>query len=179
MNRTLRANLLLLLTAFIWGVSFVAQDVALNSLPPLAFNGIRMAVAGLVMLPCISFLDRRNRASVPSSEKSEPARPSKAARRPLFIGGLCCGIALFGGTGLQVLGIRESTPGKAGFITTLYIVLVPLTGLLRRRRIRPSLWLAVALSVAGLSLLCLTDTLTVGMGDQYLLLGALCFAAHI
>ena len=186
MSRALRANLLLLLTSFIWGVAFVAQDVAMNSLPPFAFNGIRMAVAGLVMIPCIALLDQRNRIRRTLSTQREPLQQPQHGKsgsgnenRLAVIGGLCCGVVLFGGSALQQLGIRDSTPGKAGFITTLYIVLVPLVGLLRDRKIRLSLWLAVALSAAGLFLLCFTDSFAIAMGDQYLILGAMFFTAHI
>jgi len=185
MNRVLRANLLLLLTAVIWGGAFVAQDVAMDSLPPFAFNGIRMAVAGLVMIPSIALLDRRHRARETSNGQREPLQqPRSKGRlanesRLVAIGGLCCGVALFGGSALQQLGIRDSTPGKAGFITALYIVLVPLAGLLCDRKIRLSLWMAVALSATGLFLLCFTDRLTIAMGDLYLILGAIFFTAHI
>ncbi|MCL1854627.1 MAG: DMT family transporter, partial [Clostridia bacterium] len=187
--RTLRANLLLLLTAFIWGVAFVAQDIAMDSLPPFAFNGIRMAVAGLVMIPCIAFLDRRNKIRGNLWAQCEPPRQSHQRHlreersayesRLVVVGGLCCGVALFGGSAFQQLGIRDSTPGKAGFVTTLYIVLVPLAGLLRDRRIRISLWLAVALSGIGLFLLCFTDRFTIATGDLYLVFGAVFFTAHI
>ena len=186
MNRALRANLLLLLTAVIWGGAFVAQDVAMDSLPPVAFNGIRMAVAGFVMIPSIALLDRRSKARGLLNGQREPLRQSHSQKgrrvnesRLAVIGGFCCGVALFGGSTLQQLGIRDSTPGKAGFITALYIVLVPLAGLLRDRKIRLSLWLAVTLSATGLFLLCFTDRFTVTMGDLYLIFGAIFFTAHI
>ncbi len=172
MSRTLRANLLLLMTAFIWGVTFVAQDVAMNSMEAFTFNGIRMGVAGLALLPCIAWLSR-------SKGETEPSPTPSARPKPFWLGGLCCGVALFLGSTFQQLGIVHSTPGKAGFITALYIVWVPLTGLLRGRRIRPLLWLAVAVCTLGLFLLCVTTGWTISLGDLLLVLCAFCFTGHI
>lgn len=180
MSKALRANLLLLLTAFIWGIAFVAQDVAMDSMGPFTFNAARTLVAALALLPAIRLLDalelkRGGTAAAPRRLRDLPP----AARRTLLIGGLCCGAALFVGSSLQQLGIRETSAGKAGFVTAMYIVLVPLSGLLFGRVVRRNIWLAVLLSVAGLFLLCVTEALTVGLGDLYLLLCAAAFTVHI
>lgn len=180
MSKALRANLLLLLTAFIWGIAFVAQDVAMDSMGPFTFNAARTLVAALALLPAIRLLDalelkRGGTAAAPRRLRDLPP----AARHTLLIGGLCCGAALFVGSSLQQLGIRETSAGKAGFVTAMYIVLVPLSGLLFGRVVRRNIWLAVLLSVAGLFLLCVTEALTVGLGDLYLLLCAAAFTVHI
>lgn len=186
MSKTLRANLLLLLTALIWGIAFVAQDVAMDAMEPFTFNAARTLVAALVLLPCIRLLDRleRKRAAVSGGGVAPTASRTfrvmtQQEKRTLVIGGLCCGVALFFGTSLQQFGIKETSAGKAGFVTALYIVLVPLSGLLFKRSVRRNVWLAVGLCLVGLFLLCVTDTLTIGTGDLALLLCAAAFTVHI
>ena len=185
MNKTIRANLLLLLTALIWGIAFVAQDVAMDAMEPFTFNAARMLVAALVLLPCIRLLDaienkRAVSAGHPSAIASRTFRAmSRAQKKTLLLGGVCCGVALFLGSSLQQFGIKETSAGKAGFVTALYIVLVPLSGLFFKRSVRRNVWLAVVLCVIGLFLLCVTETLSVSIGDLYLLLCAAAFTAHI
>ena len=186
MSKTLRANLLLLLTAFIWGIAFVAQDVAMDAMEPFTFNAVRMLIAALVLLPCIRLLDavERKRASgAPSTATPTASRTFRAMsptqKRTLVWGGLCCGVALTIGSSLQQFGIRDTSAGKAGFVTALYIVLVPISGLFFRRPVRRNVWVAVGLCLAGLFLLCVTDALTVGPGDLALLLCAAAFTVHI
>lgn len=178
MNRSLRANLMLLTTALIWGVAFVAQDVAMDSMPPFAFNAARMFLAGLVLIPCISLLKGRTQAASgpPAGPESPAAAPS---RIPPLAPGILCGAALFLGSSLQQFGIRDSSAGKAGFVTALYIVLVPLTGLLWGKKVRLRVWLAVGVATLGLFLLCVTSDFTIGPGDLFLILCAFCFTAHI
>ncbi|MEA4998650.1 MAG: DMT family transporter [Candidatus Limiplasma sp.] len=180
MSKALRANLLLLLTALIWGVAFVAQDVAMDMMEPFTFNAARTLVAALALLPAIRLLDvleKKRGGTAAVSRRFADMTP--AQKRTLVIGGVCCGAALFVGSSLQQLGIRETSAGKAGFVTALYIVLVPLSGLFFRRVVRRAVWLAVLLCTAGLFLLCVTDTLSIGPGDLYLLLCAVAFTVHI
>lgn len=182
-NRTLRANGLLLLTALIWGLAFVAQDVAMDSLPPFTFNGIRMLLAGVALMPCIALLQRFGRAPAPPAPKEDGEGFLDASpwmrRKTLWVGGGCCGVALFLGSSLQQVGLQYTSAGKAGFITTLYIVLVPIAGLFLGRRVRPHVWAAVFIALGGLFLLCVTDALTIHQGDVYLILSAACFTGHI
>lgn len=174
-----RSPLLLLLTALIWGLAFVAQDVAMNSMPPFTFNGIRMALGGLALMPCIFFLSRHTQSKNNTPTVRAIRSLNRAQRKTLFTGGFFCGLALFLGSSFQQIGILYTTAGKAGFITALYIVLVPLTGLFLGKRVRIHVWLAVGLSLAGLFLLCVTDSLSIGAGDLCLVLCALCFTCHI
>ncbi|MBR3874366.1 MAG: DMT family transporter [Clostridia bacterium] len=169
MNRKLRANLLLVLTAFIWGVAFVAQDVAADAVPPLTFNGLRMTLAALAMLPTVFLTGRRTQTKMDAP-----------ARRQLWLGGACCGVMLALGSAFQQLGITLGTgAGKAGFITALYIVLVPLMGIFWGRRIGKMVWIAVALSVTGLYFLCMQGSFSIDPGDGMLILCALSYSGHI
>ena len=187
MSRSLRAALLLLLTAMIWGAAFVAQDVAADALEPFTFNGLRMALAALTLVPLIAFRHTAARKAAAASPDTDsqiqkptliPADPTQ--RRYLLLGGLCCGVMLSMGSGFQQLGINAGVQaGKAGFITALYIVLVPLTGLFFKKRPAPLVWVAVALSAIGLYLLCMQGGFVLEGGDILLLICALSFTGHI
>lgn len=168
MKPSTRAHLLLTLTALVWGVAFVAQDVAADRLEPFTFNALRMALGALSLLPLL----RARAARAP--------KPAPENRRALWVGGTCCGAMLMLGSAFQQMGIAGGTgAGKAGFITALYIVLVPLLGLLSGRRVRALTWLAVALAAGGLYLLCMRERFAIAPGDGLLLLCALSFAGHI
>ena len=178
MSKSMRANLLLILTAFIWGVAFVAQDVAADAVPPLSFNGLRMALAALALLPTVWLMDRRT-----ASGKSEGLvwkQMTRAQKKELFLGGACCGVMLALGSAFQQMGISMGTgAGKAGFITALYIVLVPLAGIFFRKRIGGLVWVAVGLSVVGLYFLCMQGSFHLDPGDGMLILCAASYTGHI
>ena len=177
MTKKMRANLMLLLTSMIWGSAFVAQDVAADVIEPLTFNAIRMALAALAMLPSVWLTGRK---AVKAENGMAWKQMNAAGRKTLLLGGLCCGLMLAMGSAFQQLGISMGTgAGKAGFITALYIVLVPLLGLFWRRRVGAAVWTAVALSVAGLYFLCVQGGLTITAADGVLMLCALCYAGHI
>ena len=151
-----KSPLLLFLAAVIWGVAFVAQSVGMEYVGPFTFNAIRSVIGGIVLIPCISFLDR----------KKEMRRPEDSwSNKTLLTGGICCGVCLCIASNLQQIGISYTTVGKAGFITAMYIVLVPVLGIFLKKRIGIKVWISVALAVAGLYLLCMTETLTLGKGD--------------
>ncbi len=180
MKQTLRANLLLLLTATIWGAAFVAQVVAADSVAPLAFNASRMLLAALALCPVICWMDRRSLRRPEQGQTLPFSRMSHEQRRSLLTGSLLCGLMLTLGSSFQQLGIDAgASAGKAGFITAMYIVLVPLLGLFRKQRVTPLIFLAVCISLIGLYLLCITEQLTIEMSDLYLMLCALCFSLHI
>lgn len=180
MNRTFRANMMLLTAALIWGVAFVPQGMAMDSMPPFSFNGIRMLLAGLTLMVCIALIRRRDKTI--DGSKQDPHSNKFCAPSVMHttvLPGCLCGLILFVASSFQQLGLQDSTPGKAGFITALYIVLVPLVGLFRGKKIGPRVWLAVALSALGLFFLCVTSELVLGSGDVYLILCAFCFTGHI
>lgn len=163
--------ILLVLTALIWGMAFVAQSVGMNYIGPFTFNCIRSIMGGLVLIPCILFFDKQ--------EKGEAKREKKEDSKTLLIGGICCGLALCIASNLQQIGIKYTTVGKAGFITALYIVLVPIFGIFLRKKVSGRVWFSVAIAVVGLYLLCITDEFRIGKGDFFVLLCALVFTIHI
>ncbi len=163
----IRATLILLTAAAIWGLAFVAQRVGMDHLGPFTFNGIRFALGGLSLLPLIWFFRR------------QPPVAPPAGRLPVLPTGVIAGLILFTAASLQQVGILDTTAGKAAFITCLYIVLVPLAGLLMKRRISRSVWLGCGLSLAGLYLLCIREDFTIGQGDLLELIGALFWTVHI
>ena len=166
-SQLIKKNALLLLAAVIWGVAFVAQTVGMDYVGPFTFNAVRCFLGALVLLPAALF-SARKKAAAPGS------------RRTLWLGGLVCGTALAVASSLQQVGLLYTSAGKAGFITALYIVIVPLLGLLVfRRRVSFVLGISILLSVAGMYLLCLTGGLSLGTGDLLMLLCAFFFAVQI
>ena len=175
MNKT-KNTLLLLLTAFIWGVAFVAQSVGMDYVGPLTFNASRFIIGAIFLIPCIAFLDalkKRDKDTAPS------AGPSSSDKKSLLIGGLCCGLIITVASTLQQYGIAYTTVGKAGFITALYIVLVPVFGIFLKKRPRMIIWISVILALAGLYFLCMIDSLSFSKGDTLVLLCAAAFSVHI
>lgn len=173
---------LLFLTAVVWGVAFVAQSVGMDYVGPFTFNCIRCLIGAVVLVPCIWFLDGwKQRPDGASCGRESAGAPSGASdgSHALLAGGICCGLALFVASNLQQIGIQYTTVGKAGFITALYIVMVPVFGIFLKKRAGIRVWVSVALAVAGLYLLCITDRLALGKGDILVLLCAVVFAVHI
>lgn len=169
------SSLTLLLTATIWGVAFVAQSVGLDYVSPFTFNAVRCAIGGLSLLPVIYLMRRKSRSQ---GEDTEGAA-DKNTRRTLWKGGLLCGICLFFGASMQQIGMQYTTVGKAGFITACYIVFIPIMGVVLRKRPPLKTWLAVALAVVGLYMLCMNEELSINKGDIYILICSLGFAAHV
>ncbi len=167
-----RQNVLPLVTAMIWGTAFVAQSVAAEYMGPFTFNTARAVIAFFFLLGLCGLraLWRRGRGE---------ASVSYGSRRDLLLGGLCCGMAMSVASFFQQKGLETTTPGKAGFITALYIVLVPLAGLVLGKKVPRALWLGVALAVGGLYCLCVTEELSITSGDLYVLVCAFCFTAQI
>lgn len=173
-TKAMRSNLMLVLTAFIWGVAFVAQSVGMDYVGPFTFISVRNFIATLVLLPCIRLLDKVN----PSDRLSENDKNPHGGPT-LIIGGIVCGICLAVASAFQQIGISYTTVGKAGFITAMYIVIVPILGLFIKKKVRIIAWISVAISVAGLYLLCMTESLSLSRGDLLVLICAICFALHI
>lgn len=169
---TMKNSLLLLLTASIWGVAFVAQSVGMDYVGPFTFNAVRFLLGGTVLLP---FLMLRSAGKYKGETKAERA----ARYRVTLIGGICCGIALSSASLLQQMGIQRTTVAKAGFITALYIIIVPILGLFFRKSVRKLIWVSVALAIAGMYLLCIKESFSVNTGDFFVFLCALVFSVHI
>ena len=166
-RKTMGSNLLLALTAFIWGVAFVAQSVGMEYVGPFTFNACRFLIGGIVLIPCILLFGKKNKRKEPENQKTA------------VVGGICCGSILFAASSFQQFGVASTTVGKAGFITALYIVIVPLLGIFLRKRIPWSVWVSVVLATIGMYLLCMTEGLKVGKGDIYVFVCAICFSFHI
>lgn len=188
MSNQQKGNLLLLLTAFIWGSAFVAQSAGMNYIGPFTFNAARSFLGGLALIPVVLVLGRRNKASggpeesagnpIESVEKAAGLSASVRNRRTLR-GGICCGIALGAASALQQVGISMTTAGKAGFITALYIVIVPVLGIFIGKKIPKMTWLCVAIAIAGFYLLCVKEGFSVSRGDFTVLCCAVIFSIHI
>lgn len=165
----MKNNILLVLTALIWGCAFVAQSVGMDYVGPFTFNMARFLIGAIVLLPVIWFMDRQRKTG---AEKG-------AGQKTLIIGGICCGIALAVASTLQQWGILFTTVGKAGFITAMYIVIVPLLGIFIGKKARPLIIGCVAIAVVGFYFLCMTESLRLGLGDFLVLLCAIAFSIHI
>lgn len=164
-----------ILAAFIWGTAFVAQDLCADSIGAFAFNATRYFIAVLALLVVILISDKlkKNKPTLTAQEK-------KAANKQLWLGGLCCGAALAIASNFQQAGLVAGTDaGKAGFITALYVVLVPVFGLFFKRKVSFPTWIAVVLSVVALYLLCIKGDFSLAPGDLLVLVCAVCFAVHI
>lgn len=168
--------ILLFLTALIWGVAFVAQSVAMDYIGPYTFNAVRSLLGGIVLVPCV-FLFGQKKKTV----KDENPSKGTAVDRPgdMITGGLLCGIMLFLSTTLQQVGIQYTTVAKAGFITALYIILVPILGIFLKKRVSFQIWISVVIAIIGLYLLCMKGSFHLGQGDFLMLVCSLCFALHI
>lgn len=177
MSKKMLSNILLLITAAIWGSAFVAQKSGMDYIEPFTYNGIRTFIGGLVLIPVILFMGRGSKDQ--DCEEVSPEEKSKN-NKILLIGGICCGIALFVASSLQQFGVSYTTAGKAGFITTLYVVIVPIFSIFLRKKVRPIVWLCVVMGAVGLYLLCMTDaSFKLQFGDTLVLLCAIAFSVHI
>ncbi len=174
----LRNSFLLLLTATIWGTAFVAQSVGMEYVEPFTFTFARSIVGGAFLIPCIWLL--RKLKSNQGEKEIAVHKKVAGATKTEWIGGLCCGLALCVASNFQQLGMTSTTVGKAGFITALYVVIVPVLGLFFQKRASVLIWVCVVLSVVGLYLLCMTsDRFSLGYGDLMILICAFVFSAHI
>ena len=179
-NSSWKSPLLLFLTAVIWGIAFVAQSVGTEYVEAFTFNFTRCIIGGFTLIPCIFLMDKlKGRKNNVDISESDGTVDGEKTRRILLIGGLCCGMALFVASNLQQFGIQYTSVGKAGFITAMYIVIVPVLGIFLKKRIGMNIWISVLLAVAGLYLLCITEGFSIGRGDILELLCALVFSIHI
>lgn len=177
-KQQIRNSLILFLTAFVWGVAFVAQSKGMDYVEPFTFNGVRSVIGGLFLIPCIFVLNKLNPERQTEYRAMSPEN-QKAGRKKLMTGGILCGIVFFVASNLQQFGIVYTTVGKAGFITAMYIVIVPILGLFFRRKCSPAVWLGVLLAVGGLYFLCITDGFAIGQGELLVFLCAVGFSIHI
>ncbi len=167
MNKTkLKGNFLLLLTAMIWGISFIAQSKGVELVSPATFNGVRCILGTLVLVPVILLRDKTGK-STPSDTKT------------LLVGGLVCGVFLCIATMLQTIGMLYTSPGKSGFITALYMVIIPIVGIFLGKKTRALTWISVLIATVGLYLMCMDSSFSMNRGDVLTLICAFVFTGHI
>ena len=171
-KKKLAANLILLLTAMIWGLGFVAQRAGMEYVGPFTFGATRFALGALTLLPIILCSDRKRQIEV--------AKPDRNGwHKTLFVAGLACGSILFVAANFQQVGLVFTSAGKAAFITSLYIVLVPLFGYFFRHKAGLRVWGGVLLAAVGLFLLTVSERMSMAPGDLIVLIGAFFWALHI
>lgn len=163
--------MLLMLTALIWGVAFIAQSEGMKFIGPFTFNGLRTLIGGIVLLPFVFVFGKT---------KGSDINERKKLRRNTLVGGALCGIVLLAATTIQQYALIDVNPGKAGFMTALYIIIVPVIGCFTGRRVNAKLAFAVAASLIGLYFLCFDgENLVFERGDILLVVSALLFSIHI
>lgn len=163
----------MLLTAMIWGSAFVAQSMGMDHVGPFAFQATRSFIGAAVLLPVIAVMERQKKRA------PDYRKPTAAENRLLLKSGIICGIVLGVASLLQQVGIAYTTVGKAGFITAMYLLIVPILGLLFKRKVSARIWFCVAVAVVGMYLLCMTEGLRLSKGDTYVCLCAIAFSVHI
>ncbi len=161
---------MLLMAALVWGISFISQSKGVESMSPAYFNGVRSILGGLVLLPVIGVLDFK---------KSKEADERCAWSKTLWIGGLVCGLFLCGATTIQSAGMVYTSPGKAGFLTAMYMVIIPVVQIIMGKKIRPVTILSVIIAVAGLYLMCVESGFSINKGDVLIMICSFIFAGHI
>lgn len=186
----LRNTFFLFLTAMIWGAAFVAQSVSMDYIGPFTFICLRSVIGGLFLIPVIIVLDgirkksQNESADVVNSEnilhiETEEKQRLSWKNKQLIEGGIVCGIFLFFANCFQQTGIQYTTVGKAGFITTFYIIIVPLIGLFFKKYCGILTWIGVVVALAGLYFLCITQKLTIQRGDALILCCSVLYAGQI
>ena len=170
-SKVLKSETLLLLASTIWGFAFVAQRVGMDYVGPFIYNGIRFALGSLVLLPFLLVGNKRAHHRV--------VNPTVSASQKFFRYGLPLGLILFCGASLQQIGLVYTTAGKAGFITGLYVIIVPIIGLLWRQRPGHGTWLGAVLAAVGLYLLSFSGSVNMSQGDLLVLAGAFFWAGHV
>lgn len=178
-KNTLLGNLLLLTAAIIWGSAFVAQGQGAEYVGSFTFNGLRFLIGGIALIPAIT-------VSTLKKQKAGTYAPmTRSDRLFLLMGGIFCGIALAVASYLQqgglggIDGIEATSPGKAGFITALYILIVPIIGLFFKKKTPLAFWGCIAIAIVGFYFLCIDGSLALQSGDALVLASSLCYSVHI
>ncbi len=171
MSYKLRGTIMLLITAMIWGTAFVAQSDGMNYVGAFTYNSCRTLLGGFVLIPVIAFF-----RAFPQKNGSETP---KAPLKTTVIGGIICGIIFFIASSFQQAGISMTTAGKAGFVTALYVVIVPVIEVFIFRRTRLKVWICCVLAIIGFYLLCIKDGFSISTGDLLVLASAVFYAVHI
>lgn len=182
-NKKLISNFMLVLTAIIWGTAFVAQSIAHDHIETFIFNAARNIVGGLVLIPYILIANKlKNNNSLDSNLENKNKLKffeKLKINKTLIIGGILCGIALFGGSTFQQFGIKYTSAGKSGFITALYIVFVPAFGIFLKKKVPFKIWVCVIIAVIGFYLISINEGFAINKGDLLTLICSFFFTLHI
>lgn len=165
----LSSSLMLFMAALIWGFAFAFQSQGMDYMGPMTFNGTRFLIGAFVLVPVI-FIFRK---------PGEKKKITKDDMKVTITGGVVCGLCLFAASSLQQVGIQYTSVGKAGFLTTLYIILVPIIGIFFKKKASVMVWIGAILSVIGMYLLCVSETMSINKGDVFAFCCAIVFAFHI
>lgn len=166
-----KGSMMLLCTSIIWGLAFIAQRKGMDHIGAFTFSAVRCLIAGVCMIIAIRLLNNRNGRKIIRKEKENP--------KDVFWGGFLCGLALFLGMGFQQLGISKTSIANSGFISALYIVIVPLLGLFIHKKVKANIWVGVFISLIGLGLLCFEGTFKFNTGDILMLISSTFYSLHI
>ena len=168
MLKKLRGSLMLLTAAFIWGTAFVAQSKGMDYVAPFTYNAVRTLIGGVVLIPMVFLFGQKSRR-----------KASEDNNKISFIGGIICGLVLFAASSFQQLGISLTSAGKAGFITALYVVIVPVISIIFGQKSSLKMWLCAFTAIIGFYLLCIKEGFRLSKGDLYVLICAVFYSVHI
>lgn len=168
MLKKLRGSLMLLTAAFIWGTAFVAQSKGMDYVAPFTYNAVRTLIGGVVLIPMVFLFGQKSRRKV-----------SENNNKISFIGGIICGLVLFAASSFQQLGISLTSAGKAGFITALYVVIVPIISIIFGQKSNLKMWICAFTAIIGFYFLCIKEGFRLSKGDLYVLICAVFYSVHI
>lgn len=174
MSRRTRANMMLFLTAAIWGFGFVAQRFGAMHVPAFTFNGFRFIIGAISLIPLLIYNKNRSKANANDMNMHQNTK-----KEVLILGGILAGLSIFLASWLQQVGMETTEPGKAAFLTACYVILVPILGIVIRNKIKLMNWVAIVLALLGLYLLCIKGGWQIAKGDFFELAGAVFWATQI
>lgn len=173
-RNTLIGNIMLLVAALVWGTTFVAQSEAMDQMGPFTYSTARCILGAIALLPVILASDFAKK------KIGIYKKPTRESNKKLIVGGLCCGLVMFVAAAFQQVGMAMGTgSGKAGFITAMYMLIVPIIGLFMKKKVRPIIWGCIAVATVGLYLLCITGDFNFQNCDLVVFACAIAFAGHI
>jgi drug/metabolite transporter (DMT)-like permease len=166
------------MTSLIWGIAFVVQSVAMDYIDPYTYIFCRSIIGGAFLIPFVIIMNKKEKNIYNESLEKNDTTNFKFSKT-LFIGGTLCGILLFVASAFQQVGIKTTTPGKAGFITAFYIIIVPILGMFLKKKTTVFLWVGVGIALVGLYFLCMSENLAIKTGDILVFVCAFIFSLHI
>ncbi|MBP5466484.1 MAG: DMT family transporter, partial [Clostridia bacterium] len=172
-KKRLKGSLLLFTAAIFWGSSFVAQDIGLRFIGPYGLNSLRFILGSIFLIPVVFAFGKIREKSGETKENI------KEQRKKSIVPGIICGVSLAIASNFQQMGLIYTTPGKSGFITSMYIILVPVAGIFFHKKTKINVWIAVAISTVGLALLSIPDDFSINFGDVLTMICAVAFVANI